>query len=43
MTNKILFLLEELKENFTEQLFIDTIKCFREEMTINDLYVDIEQ
>lgn len=42
MTNKILFLLEELKENFTDQLFNDTLKCFREEISISDLYLDIE-
>lgn len=42
MTNKILFLLEELKENFSDQLFNDTLKCFREEISISDLYVDIE-
>lgn len=42
MTNKILFLLEELKENFTDQLFNDTLKCFREEISISNLYLDIE-
>ena len=42
MINKVLFLLEELKENFTDQLFNDTLKCFREEISISDLYVDIE-
>lgn len=42
MKNKILFLLEELKENFSDQLFHDTLTCFRKEMSISDLYVDME-
>lgn len=43
MTNKILFLLEELKENFTDQLFNDTLKYFREGFVFSDLYIDIER
>lgn len=43
MTDKILFLLEELKENFNQQLFDDTLKCLREEVSIHDFYMDIER
>lgn len=43
MTEKILFLLEELKDNYTDQIFKDTIECFRDEIHVNDLYKDIEK
>lgn len=43
MTEKILFLLEELKENYTEQIFKDTLECFKNEISVNDLYKNIER
>jgi tetratricopeptide (TPR) repeat protein len=43
MKEKMLFLLEELKENYTEQIFKDTLECFRNEISLNDLHKDIER
>lgn len=43
MEEKVFFLLEELKENFSEKLFKDTIDFFKDEMDINILYKDKEK
>lgn len=39
----MLFLLEELKDNFNEQLFQDTLMCFRDEIVIKELYKDVKR
>ncbi|OYU85342.1 MAG: hypothetical protein CFE24_02230 [Flavobacterium sp. BFFFF2] len=43
MTDKVLFLLEELKNNYTSQILHDTLNCFRNEISIDDLYKEFEK
>ncbi len=43
MKDKIYFLLEELKTNFTESLLNDTLTCMSDEISVNDFYEDGER
>lgn len=43
MYNKFLYLLEELKDDFSANTLNDTISCFQNELSVDDLYKDIER
>lgn len=43
MHNKFLYLLEELKDNFSANTLDETISCFQNELLVDDLYKNIER
>lgn len=43
MHNKFLYLLEELKDNFSANALNEVISCFQNELPVEDLYKDVER